>query len=307
MQSIISPWNYGPRLTTSLRDTENTGVAGGLWCKIYGCERADRTALWKRGRNTIFCLRLGPHGTILEILWFRLKLYQSLFHSPKPKLTINTLPVNVATVGRESSQRTCAALAWLLTVVNKVSFESSGTGLFTSISANKTEIFLLSCVLEPLKREKRSGRTRSVWLLHYADRTGGKLVHLESHRLLYAKVPCCAAAMSLSVLCCHGVLRRSLCQKIGTGCWGGGRLMILLQTNYLTCQKFIPPSDGWSGGNNQPPPPLHPDCCTGNDSKQNKRRPDAKMCPAARILGQKTVQGMKLQIVLASTWYYVFW
>lgn len=89
MQSIIAPWNYGLRLTMSLRDTENTGVAGGLRCKIYGCERTDRTALWKRGQNTMFCLRLGPHGTILEILWFQLKLYQSLFYSPKLWLTVH--------------------------------------------------------------------------------------------------------------------------------------------------------------------------------------------------------------------------
>lgn len=215
MQSIISPWNYGLRLTTSLRDTENTGVAGGLWCKIYGCERADRTALWKGAQNTIFCLRLGPHGTILEILWFQLRLYQSLSYSPKPKLTINVPP------SERSDRRTweltvhvCergplapAALAWLLTVVNRVSFESS---LFTSISANKT----------------------------------------------------CAAARSPSAYQCCVVMAfwGGLCQKIGAGCWGS-RLMVLLQTNYLTCQKFIPPSDGWSGGNNWPS--LHPDCCNG--------------------------------------------
>lgn len=136
MQSIIAPWNYGLRLTTSLRDTENTGVAGGLRCKIYGCERADRTALWKRGQNTMFCLRLGPHGTILEILWFQLKLYQSLFYSPKPKLTINVLTL------RAHSARVKEA-HWLLTVVNKVSFESSETGLFTSIDANKTEVYAI--------------------------------------------------------------------------------------------------------------------------------------------------------------------
>lgn len=131
------------------------------------------------------------------------------------------------------------------------------------------------------------GRTRSVWLVLYADRMGGKLapfntVHLESYSLLLCS---CNESISLSVLCCHGFLRRSLCQKIGTGCWGS-LLMVLLQTNYLTCQKFIPPSDGWPGGNNWPS--LHPDRCTGNNSKQNKRRPDAKMCPTARVLGQKT-------------------
>lgn len=38
-----------------------------------------------------------------------------------------------------------AALAWLSTVVYKVSFESSDTGLFTSVNAKKTEVFAILC------------------------------------------------------------------------------------------------------------------------------------------------------------------
>lgn len=54
----------------------------------------------------------------------------------------------------------------------------------------------------------------TAWFVYFIKRTGGTqatftVVNLTANAS-YGRVPCCAAAVSLSALCCHGVFRHQI-------------------------------------------------------------------------------------------------
>lgn len=117
--------------------------------------------------------------------------------------------------------------------------------------------------------------------------------------LSIAKVPCCAAAINHSVQRCV-VMPFSLC-RLAQVQWEnkGTRIVesapgsaLTVQEpesgrpSFLTCQKFIRPSDGRSEAGNWPSP--HPVNCPGNNAQWNEKKwPDSKVSCTAQLSCQK--------------------
>lgn len=95
----------------------------------------------------------------------------------------------------------CCALAWLLTTVNKDSFESSEAGLFTSSRANRAEV----CAVLSARTAKKDDVAHRTQTRPFACAKRNldiaatfAFVNLIAN-FSYKYVPCCAVAISVAM------------------------------------------------------------------------------------------------------------
>lgn len=126
-------------------------------------------------------------------------------------------------------------LAWLLTIANKDSFDSTEAGLFTSTKANKAEV-CAALFAKTSKNNRHQQLWTHTWLtvchVHFADMLATFTVNLIAS-VSYAKVPSCAVAIShkphflcFDYIFCPVLLFQTLCHlkqaqwEKRHWCWG---------------------------------------------------------------------------------------